>query len=149
MIERRLLSEAVVTTIATVTTMPVGLAHAPADGGWSGAPNLDGSNFTPYCVVTPNTATMATGSFDDPQGDRQLPYSVANFGVMPEQTEWMADKARSAIETLKKTTVVLGDGSYRIQQVRTDVVGGLQRVDSTEPAYWGQVDVMTLWLTPL
>ena len=59
----------------------------------------------------------------------------------------MADKARAAVEGLKKTTVVLGDATYKIQQVRTDVIGGLQRVDSTEPAYWGQVDVLTLWIT--
>ena len=56
--------------------------------------------------------------------------------------------ALEAIEAMKKTTVVLGDGSYKVQQVRTDVIGGLTRVDSTEPAYWGQVDVVTLWLTP-
>jgi hypothetical protein len=60
----------------------------------------------------------------------------------------MADEARDAVEAMKKTTVVLGDRSYKVQQVRADVVGGLQRVDSTDPPYWGQVDVVTLWLTP-
>jgi hypothetical protein len=147
MIERRLLSAAIVTAAET-TGIPVGLAHAPDGGGWNGQPNLTTSDFVPYGVVTPNTATQATGSLSDPQADRQLPYSVSAFGVMPEQTEWVADKLRAAVEALKKTTVVLGDGTYKIQQVRTDVIGGLQRVDQTEPAYWGQVDVMTLWLTP-
>ena len=84
MIERRLLSAEVVSAIADTTALPVGLAHAPSGGGWTGAPNLDGSNFTPYCVVTPNTATLASGSFDEPQGDRQLPYTISSFGVMPE-----------------------------------------------------------------
>jgi hypothetical protein len=83
----------------------------------------------------------------DPQADRSLPYAISSFGVQPEQTEWMADKARAAVEELKKTLITLGDATYRIQQVRTDVVGGLMRVDSTEPAYWGQVDVLTVWLT--
>ena len=147
MIERRLLSAAVVTAIEA-TGKPVGLADAPGGGGWSGQPNMDGSNFTPYTVVTPNTATMATGPFDDPQGDRQVPYSLASFGVLPEQAEWMADEARSAVELMKKTTVTLGDRDYKVQQVRADVMGGLQRVDSTDPPYWGQVDVVTLWLTP-
>lgn len=147
MIERRLLSAAVVTA-AEATGMPIGLAHAPHGGGWEGQPNKDGSNFTAYAVVTPQTATQATGPMSDPQADRQIPYALASFGLMPEQTEWMADKVRSAVEALKKTTVVLGDGSYKVQQVRTDTIGGLSRVDSTEPPYWGQVDVVTLWLTP-
>jgi hypothetical protein len=147
MIERRLLTAAVMDAVET-TGKPVGMANAPLAGGWDGQPNVDGSNFTPYAVVTPNTSTNASGPFGDPQGDRQVIYSVASFGVLPEQAEWMADEARSAISAMKKTTVVLGDGSYKVQQVRTDVMGGLVRVDSTEPPYWGQVDVMTLWLTP-
>jgi len=147
MIERRALTAALVTAIGTGTSMPVGLANSPINGGWDGQPNADGSNFTPYSVITPQTATNATGPMNDPQADRQIPYAVSCFGVMPEQTEWMADKARAAAEALKKTTVALGDGNYRIQQVRTDVIGGLQRVDVSEPPYWGQTDVMTLWLT--
>jgi hypothetical protein len=147
MIERRLLSAAVVEACAT-TGVPVGLAHAPQGGGWQGQPNLDATNFVAYSVVTPQTATNAMGPMSDPQADRQLPFAVSSFGVSPEQAEWAADKSRAAIAALKKTTVVLGDGSYKIQQVRTDVIGGLTRVDSTEPAYWGQVDVLTLWLTP-
>lgn len=147
MIERRLLTAAVVDAVET-TGKPVGLANAPLAGGWQGQPNADGSNFVPYSVVTPNTATMASGPFDDPRADRQMPYSIASFGVLPEQTEWMADEARAAVATLSKTTVALGDRSYKVQQVRADVVGGLQRVDSTEPPYWGQVDVVILWLTP-
>jgi hypothetical protein len=147
MIERRLLTTAVVDAIA-MTGKPVGLANAPVAGGWDGQPNMDGSNFTPYAVVTPNTATNAQGPMSDPQADRQIPYSIASFGVMPEQAEWMADEARNAVESLKKTTLTLGDRSYKVQQVRADVVGGLMRVDSTEPPYWGQVDVVTLWLTP-
>lgn len=146
MIERRLLSAALVTA-AEVTGLPVGLAHAPVGGGWNGQPNKDGSNFEPYVVITPSTATMATGPMSDPQADRQIPYAISSFGVMPEQTEWMADKVRSALFALRKTTVTLGDETYKIQQVRTDVIGGLVRVDATEPAYWGQVDVITLWLT--
>lgn len=148
MIARRLLTAAIVSTLEGHTNKPIGLANAPLDGGWQGEPNVNGSNFTPYCVVTPNTATSAQGPVSDPQGDRQLPYSLASFGVLPEQAEWMADEARAAVELMKKTSVSLGDRDYKIQQVRADIVGGLVRVDSTDPPYWGQVDVVTLWLTP-
>jgi hypothetical protein len=147
MLERRLLSAAIVDQIFTDTGMPTDLAHAPQGGGWQGQPNLDASNFVAYAVVTPQTATLASGPLSDPQADRLLPYAISSFGVSPVQTEWMADKARAAVEALKKTHVVLGDATYTIQQVRTDVIGGLMRVDSTEPAYWGQVDVLTLWIT--
>lgn len=148
MIERRALTALLVETLSDLTTMPIGMAHAPRGGGWEGQPNKDGSNFVPYTVVSPQTATMASGSISEPQTDRQLPYSLTSFGVMPEQCEWISDKARAAAETLKKTVVSLGDRDYRVQQVRTDVIGGLIRVDQTEPAYWGQTDVITLWLTP-
>lgn len=146
MIERRLLTAAVVAAAAT-TSQPVGNSNAPITGGWQGEPNLDGSNFVAYVVVTPQTATFASGPMSDPEADRQIPYAISSFGVLPEQTEWMADKARSAVEAMKKTTVVLGDASYKIQQVRTNVIGGLSRVDATDPPYWGQVDMVTLWLT--
>lgn len=147
MIERRLMSAAVVTALQG-EGLVTGLAHAPDGGGWDGQPNKDGSNFIPYVVVTPNTATMASGPTSDPLGDRQLPYSLSSFGVAAEQCEWMADKARAAAETLKKTTVVLGDRSYKVQQARADVIGGIVRVDQTEPPYFGQMDVVTFWLTP-
>lgn len=147
MIERRLLTAAIVAAAET-TNIPIGLAHAADGGGWQGQPNLDSSDFVPYGVITPNTATSAMGPFSDPQADRQIPYSIASFGVKAEQVEWVADKLRAAVGDLKKTVVSLGDRDYTIQQVRADVLGGLQRVDQTEPPYWGQVDVVTLWLTP-
>ena len=146
MIERRLLTAAVVDA-AEATGQPVGHSNAPITGGWQGEPNLDGSNFVPYVVVTPQTATFSSGPLSEPEEDRQIPYAISSFGVLPEQTEWMADKVRAAVAAMKKTSVVLGDSTYRIQQVRTNVIGGLSRVDSTDPPYWGQVDVITLWLT--
>jgi hypothetical protein len=147
MIQRRLLSAAVVAAIETLGK-PVGLANAPLDAGWDGEPNAEGSNFIPYTVVTPGTSSSSSGPFDDPSADRQMPYTLASFGVKPEQVEWMADQARAAVEALKKTVVALDDRSYKIQQVRVDVIGGLQRVDTPDPSYWGQVDQTVLWLTP-
>lgn len=147
MIERRLLSAAIVNALRAEDIV-TGLAHAPDGGGWDGQPNKDGSNFVPYTVVTPNSANFASGPASDPQADRQLPYSLASFGVAAEQCEWMADKARAAAENLKKTAVTLGDRSYNVQQVRADLIGGIVRVDQTEPPYFGQMDIMTFWLTP-
>ena len=117
MIERRLLSAAVLQALQSQGIVAA-LAHAPDGGGWDGQPNKDGSNFIPYTVVTPNTATSATGPVSDPLGDRQLPYSFASFGVAAEQCEWMADKSRAAAGAMKKTVVHLGDRDYRIQQAR-------------------------------
>lgn len=146
MIARRLLTAAVITA-AELTGQPVGNSNAPIDGGWQGEPNADGSNFVPYSVVTPQTATFSSGPVADPEADRQILYSLSSFGVMPEQAEWMADRIRASVATLAKTDVSLEDATYRIQQVRTNVIGGLNRVDSTDPPYWGQVDMITLWLT--
>lgn len=146
MIVRRIFTEAVMTAIGA-TTMPVGLANAPLDGGWQGQPNSQGTNFTPYSVVYPGAATWSSGPVANPSADRHLPYTVGSYGVLPEQAEWMADQARAALAALSKTTVVLGTDSYKIQKVDVELIGALTRFDQTDPAFWGQTDQISFWLS--
>lgn len=135
-------------SLLALTNKPVGDAIMPANAGWSGnQPNKDGSNFTPYVVLTPGSATASSGSMAMPQADWRMPYSLSSFGVSRQQCEWMADRARYTADGLKGQTLDLTTGTFRVQMVAVDAIGGLVRVDATEPPYWGQIDQITIWLS--
>ena len=146
MISRRLLTGLLYDQLATLGK-PVGIANAPKAGGWDGEPNTDGTNFIPYTVLTPGSMTNSSGPMSDSRADLRVPYALSSFGVTPESAEWMGDLGREGLEPLVKTTLSLGDGDYKIQQVAIDIMGGLQRVDATDPPFWGEVDTLTVWLT--
>lgn len=130
---------------------PVGLAESPIDGGWRGEPNSDGTNFVPYTVITPNSSSAPSGYAEGPisewQPDWRLSYSISSYGVKPEQCEWMADEAREILDAIVNTHVSSGGNNYLIQQMRVDMLGGLIRVDATDPPYWGQSDQISVWLS--
>lgn len=145
MIERRKLSESLLESLQTELT--VGMAKRPQSGGWQGTPNDDGTNFSPFCVLTPETASRSVGAIGAYPTEWQLPYSLGCFGVSPSQAEWVADKARSILADLASTTVSLGDADYRIQQVYPSSIGAIRRIDITDPNHWGQNDSYTVWLS--
>jgi hypothetical protein len=150
MIERRIITQHL-TTLVETTGKPVGLGQSPTNGGWQGQPNTDGTNFTPYVVINPNPASAPSGVAEGPisgwQADWKLSYTISSFGVMPEQTEWMADAVRILLDGIVNMTIASGSNSYMVQQVRVDGLGGLVRVDATEPPYWGQSDQISIWLS--
>jgi hypothetical protein len=41
----------------------------------------------------------------------------------------------------------LGEDDYSVQYVRVESIGGTNRVDQTDPPYWGQTDSLTVWMT--
>lgn len=146
-IQREPLTQLLLTTLSA-TGKPVGDGRAPQNAGWSGnMPNKDGSNFTPYSVLTPGPASQSMGPMSDAQADWHLDYSISSFGVSRQQCEWMSDKARLTLAVLAKTQVTLGTSTYRVQQVRVDALGGIQRIDATDPPYWGQNDQVSIWLS--
>ena len=145
-LHRRPLTALVLTQIANAG-QPVGDSVSPAAGGWQGSPNADGSNFVPYVVVMPGPASVSSGPIADTQADWQLAYTLTSFGVSREQCEWMADKARDAAVTFAREVVMLNGDSYAVQQARATVIGPVQRVDATEPSFYGQTDSVTLWIS--
>lgn len=128
-------------------TLPVDKGRAPEAGGWQGEPNKPGSRFVPYLVVMPMTANASSGPIGSSQADWQIPYSIQGFGVLYDQTEKLLDKVRAALSDLKGETHLFGDSNYKIQQVRTESIGGIVRIDATDPPYWGQQDGITVWIT--
>lgn len=144
MIERRKLTAALAVAL---TGIDVGIAARPKDGGWQGTPNDDGTNFSPFAVLTPETATRSGGPLKDSKSEWQLPYNLGCYGISPEQAEWLADKARGLLDALRGTNVTLGAETYRIQQVYPSTIGAIRRIDITDPPHWGQNDTYTVWLS--
>jgi hypothetical protein len=61
--------------------------------------------------------------------------------------DWMADRARGILGGLRNQVYSLGEDQYAVQYVRIDSIGGTNRIDATDPPYWGQTDGLTLWMT--
>lgn len=145
-IKRRFLTDAVVAEISTATTKPVGNGEAPDGGGWAG--EINDSNFTPYCVVTPMDASQGDGPIRDPQTDLVLPYAITNIGVSQSQCEWMADESRAAVlGMIKDTIAVTGATDLIIQYVWVTGYGAVDRT-SEEPPYYVQNDIVSIQVTP-
>lgn len=151
-LERGAITLAVITAASTVGK-PIGDAEMPRGGvaGWQGGqPNQDGTNFVPYAVITPLAVSTGTGPVSDSEGDLVIPYAVTSYGVSRQQCEWMADSVRLAIDALTRTDITMYDGKptehkRRVQQVVDQTIGSVQRVDQTDPPYYGQSDVVALW----
>lgn len=151
--DRGSLTDALLTQLLTVD-FPVGDAGKPLhdenalrQAGWNGEPNTPGSFYVPYVVLTPATASISSGPFSDPQGDQQLPYTLSIFGVSRKQTESLANRARKILHALGGTDITLDSVDYSIQQIWFSAIGGVGRIDATDPSTYGEVDTFTVWLT--
>lgn len=144
------LTDRILTSLASVGK-PVGDAEAPKTGGWQGEPNSEGTNFVPYVVLMPSTgnAQSPSGPIADTTADWILNYNLSSFGVSRKQCEWIADRGRDSIKVLRNTQQALSATNqiYTIQRIDITSIGSIQRVDVVQPAYWGQVDQFTVWVT--
>jgi hypothetical protein len=127
---------------------PVGDSVIPPGSMWSGQPNAPDTTFTPYVVLAALTASNSAGTITAPQADWRVPYLVQSFGVSRRQAETLADRARQLLVDLRRTVVTLGAVDYTVQQCWIDSLGGLNRVDTTDPPHFGQQDTVTVWITP-
>lgn len=125
----------------------VGDGQQPQGSGWLGEPNAPTSKYIPYLVLSPLAAQYSSGPLGDSQADWRLPYRIVAVGVKRSQVEWIADKARDVLEALRNQKLELGADRYKVQMVRTEVIGAVMRVDSTDPSYWTQTDQVNVWLT--
>lgn len=148
MISKRYLTNKLLEVLAEQTGFPVGdNDHPEPPYGWSGQAGVPGNSFTPYSILTSQSSGPATGPFSDTHADWRMGYSVASFGTNREQCEWIADSARQAFIGLKRVSVDGVDGTYTIQQVRTESIGGTVRSDAVEPPTFGETDTFVVWIT--
>lgn len=146
-LKRAPLTQLLLTTLA-LSELPVGDACAPTEThGWTGQPNLPGSEFIPYTVLVPKAATDSSGSLAQSQELWKFPYLIWAYGVARDQCEWMADRTREFLAGLRGQTVDLSSATYKIQQVRTDSIGEVTRYGgSTDPSFYAQADSVSVWL---
>jgi hypothetical protein len=138
------------TTLVLTTLREVGIDIGDGelpDASWIGQPNLPGSTYEPFAVLSELTADHAEGPFAASQGDWRMPYMVECFGIRREQVSWTADKLRGGLNQLRFSKLLLGTDSYKIQYVRTDSFGAPTQINVTYPVFWHQQDSTTLYLT--
>ena len=86
---------------ARSTDFPAEVSLLPKEGGWrDGAPAGPDSVFTPYTVITPQTASFSTGALDYGQDDWHLPYGLNYYAIQNTQIEDFADQWAFAAKAL-------------------------------------------------
>lgn len=125
----------------------VGDAEAPEEGGWDGPPDSYDSSYSAYVVLVPATSGDSTGPIGDTHADIILSYVVNGYGITRGQVEGYMDHVRDVLVAMTRTMVVLGESSWRIQQVRCTSIGGISRNDTIEPSEFSQTDVFVLYLS--
>jgi hypothetical protein len=131
--------------MAEKTGLLVGDGIAPYDGGWPGGqPNA--GPFTPYLVIVirPSSSTEILG---DTYGELILNWSFTSVGGNRKQAAWTADRSRWFVTELNLERFDIGDSYWRINLVRFAGLGGLQRIDQTDPPYWQCQDFVAFNLT--
>ena len=131
----------------TVGSEPlVGDGVAPVDGGWvNGQP--DSGVFRPYSVLvdagsSPRAADLAL-SFP---GAWTCGWSVRSFGGSRKQCDWMATRARAAVDGMGRT--VFGEDPWTVIGTEWSSLGSVVRIDSTNPPFWQVYDTLSLIVSP-
>lgn len=116
------------------------------DASWIGQPNLPGSVYKPFAVLSELTADRSDGPLGDSQADWRMPYMVEFFGVRRDQCSFIADEMRGALDGLRFSVLRLGAAYYKVVWVRHDSIGQPQRIGVTNPPFWHQQDGVTVWI---
>ncbi|MFF4409799.1 hypothetical protein [Streptomyces sp. NPDC001404] len=89
MIERRLVTEALASLLATATGKPCGTGAIPLSATGPASP--------PYTVVTPLPLALGGAPFSDLHEDATTVYQVTCVARQHAQAEWLADRVRFAV----------------------------------------------------
>jgi hypothetical protein len=108
------LTDKIITAVATGTGRQIGDGTAPA------APVL------PYAVLYPLPSPTHDGDLTSPDRDRGWVYQFTSVGATREQTQWMADKIQTSIET---DTIAPSD--VTLMNIETVTRGAVERDDDT------------------
>lgn len=122
----------------------VGDGKAPDEGGWDDDPNNPNSSYVPYVVLLPQTAQGGNGSLGDDTSEWLVPYIITSYGIVRNQVEWQADKARLAFTASAHDQVTMGSETWTITQTMVNSIGGVARNDNMEPSEFSQIDLVSL-----
>lgn len=145
MLDTGALTDHVITQLDLISWLEVGDGIAPDAGGWAkGQPNVD--QFVPYVVVAFMGARPRTPEL---MMTKQESAWVAQFqlryhGGARAQVDWTGMEARVMVDALLKTHVVNNGVTHEITWVEWQTLGGVQRIDTTDPPTWQATDSLTL-----
>lgn len=125
----------------------IGDAEPPADGGWSHSPDSPDASYQAYGVLVPAAVPDMTGPVAATASDARVAYVINGYGTSRSHVESYMDHVRKVLVAMARRMVVLGDSSWKTQQVRCDSIGGIARNDSVEPSEYSQTDVYVLYLS--
>lgn len=114
--EERLFDE-FVTWLAATTGKKIGKAKIP-----SGLADKES-----YAIVYSVTSPPGSGSFFDPEEDREFVYQITSVGTDARQVLWMSDKVRSALLGRDNDGVLTPMNllSVNVQRRRSDSLGAI------------------------
>jgi len=127
--------------------LPVGDNQAPEDAyGWQGEPGAETSNFIPWMSVGTLTGQpqRPNGGLGDTGTEWMLPYEVFYAGLSRKHVEALADKMRAALVNIERELITTSTGDWKIQKLACTTVGRVNRIGSTFPDYFTQVDTFEL-----
>ncbi len=126
--------------------IPVGDGVIPKGAAWRGEPGAPDAHFQPYVVLLSGTANNSQGPSGDSQADWRFPYLLGSYSSSRRALEWMADRARGVLGGLRGEVYTTGEDRYKVINVSVESIGGTNRIDSTDPPFWGQTDALTMWM---
>jgi len=138
MINTGLLTDTVIDTM-TAKGVLTGDGVAPKEGGWvGGAPNVDA--FKSYTVVGYD------GAIPTMEGVNLYPewlvtYALRSYGGSRLQLDWQSNLARNAFMDVN----YLEFDDYKVIGILWRNLGGVSRVDQTDPSMWQSFDSVALY----
>lgn len=123
--------------------LPVGDGVAPAEGGWRlGQPNVD--VFVPYAVVSSAGVTRSLTELCSNGRTWDCQFSLRYHGGSRKQADWAATSGRRQFDKVCVSDFAEDAVRWRVFGLSWSSLGGVQRVDQTDPPFWSVQDVAVL-----
>lgn len=138
MIDIGALTDVMLTTFTP--TLLVGDGVAPKESGWTkGSPNID--RFVACTVIGTEGAVPALdGLLELPEWE--VTVSLRHYGGTRQQCDYQAHAARVVLMTMRDKT--FGSPAHKVIGIRWRTLGGLTRIDQTDPPFWQSIDSVAL-----
>lgn len=145
---RRFLTEWLRDTLnATIYSYIVDTPSGDWEGGWSNDPKQPGSYYQPYTVILPLTSSESQGALSDKGQLWNLPYALTSYAVTTRSLEDQTDIARRIVSETERSFVDLGGVLWRVMDVSTNSIGGIDVNRSVEPQVYNQRDVVMIQIS--
>lgn len=142
MINHGMLTDLLVSHVATESGQLVGDGVAPEGGGWvQGQPNK--GIFVPYIAIVSAGASTVIEDFSN-KVDWHVTWSARSFGGSRKQCDWIAQKCRESVDSMNRQLFGPPELLYKVINVDWEGLGAVSRVDTVNPPFWQVFDTFSL-----